>query len=620
MDIAITEQQEYISPFEKGRKVILDFVKTLPQKPGVYRMLNPKGEALYVGKAKNLKKRVVSYTYLNKLPNRLQRMVAETIAMEIVTTQSEVEALLLESNLIKKLQPRYNILLKDDKSFPYVLLTGHAYPRVMKYRGPKQKGGQYFGPFANVAAVDEAILTMQKVFRLRNCSDSYYENRSRPCLQYHIKRCSAPCVGKISEAEYAESVKYVKQFLKGKSATVQKNLADAMFEASMATNFEKAAQLRDSIRLLTSLQARQRINVTGINNADVFSIEALNSKACVQGFFFRHGRNYGAQHYMFNQVQDIPLEEILTTFLQQFYNSHEPPNLIIVSHKIADVELLEESLHQQYKNKVKIELPKNGTKYDLVQHASLNAKQLLTRLQNEDSGLKNQFIALEDFLDYKPINTIEVYDNSHLQGSQAYGVLICAGRDGFIKDRYRKFKIRDAKLDFGGDDFAMMREVMTRRLAHKNEWPLPDVMLIDGGKGQVSSVFQTMQENDLADKVLVVGIAKGEKRNAGEETFHFIDKTQRILPPNSSLLYFLQTIRDEAHRFAIGTHRAGRAKKLVTSELENIPGVGKHRKKLLMHHFGSVRSIRQAGIEDIKMVAGINHATAEKIYYYFHQG
>lgn len=606
-----------LTSLEVGIRIIKDMVKILPNQPGIYRMIGSASKVLYIGKAKNLKKRVIFYSRVDNLTNRLKRMVSELQNIEIVTTSTEVEALLLESNLIKKLQPRYNVLLKDDKSFPYVLLSGHDYPRVQKHRGPKIDKGQYFGPFANAAAVEETILTMQRLFQIRNCSDSYFENRNRPCLQYHIKRCTAPCVGKISALEYKESVQSAKAFLTGKSDDVQQRLAEKMHKSSEAMEFERAAQYRDSIRLLTQIQARQRINVAGVDNADVFALAQLSNRTAIQGFFFRHGRNYGTETFEITHTDGASQEEQITAFINQFYITHEPPMTILCNILPEDINVLVMSMRQQYGVKTSIECPKNSVKHDLVMHAFTNAKEYLERRHDSEMTHQKQFKLFQEFLGISNIDSIEVYDNSHLQGSFAYGVLIYATPKGFEKSRYRKFLIKESELSFGGDDIAMMREIIRRRLSHKDEWPLPDLLLIDGGQAQVNAVAKILEECHV--ELPIVGIAKGVARNAGDETFYFPSSDPRKLQKNSPLLYFLQTIRDEAHRFAIGTHRSGRQKTLVKSQLDNIPGIGAKRKKMLLQHFGSASGVSRAGIEDLMIVTGINRLVAEKIYYFFHQ-
>jgi excinuclease ABC subunit C len=580
-------------------------------------MLNAAGKVLYVGKAKNLKKRVVAYTQIEKLPNRLKRMVNETRSMEIVTTASETEALLLESNLIKKLQPRYNVLLKDDKSFPYILLTAHEFPRILKYRGPKIEKGDYFGPFANVAAVDETIIALQKIFYVRNCADTVFNERTRPCLQYDIKRCTAPCVNKISKDEYREFIDAAKLFLQGKSDEVQRQFAKLMHEASDNLNFERAVKYRDSIKLLTQIQAKQRINVAGVEHADVFALSELNGKFCVQGFFFRHGRNYGAEIFDLSHTEGATASELISAFLNQFYVEHEPAQLVLCNVIPEELDILLNSLKTHYQNKITLEIPTSGVKLELVDHALKNAQESLQRRFAEELSNKKQLEQLQDFIEHKiAIETIEVYDNSHLQGTSPYGVCIAANAKGFDKNRYRKFSL-DKYPGETRDDFAMMAQVMQRRLSHKDECPLPDLFLIDGGDLQINAVNKILQEYGVS--VPAVGIAKGKKRNAYDETFYFADGSTKKLPASSSLLYFLQRIRDEAHRFAIGSHRAGRAKQLVKSKLDEIPGIGGKRKKLLLQHFGSSGAVARASIQDLMVVSGVSKSVAETIYYFFHQ-
>ncbi len=606
-----------LTSLEVGIDVIKNTVKTLPNQPGIYKMVSAASKVIYVGKAKDIKKRVISYSHTDRLTNRIKRMVSEVKNVEIVTTSTEVEALLLESNLIKKLQPKYNVLLKDDKSFPYILLTAHEFPRIKKHRGPKTEKGQYFGPFANVAAVEEAIITMQRLFRIRNCSDNFFESRKRPCLQYHIKRCTAPCVKKISPEEYREAVQSIKEFLEGKSDTVQKRLAAKMHEASESRNFERAAEYRDSIRLLTQLQSRQRINVSGIDDADVFALAQLGKQTVIQGFFFRHGRNYGAEIFEVTHTEDVSQEEQMAAFLSQFYVEHEPPSMILCNILPEDNKILALSMHQHHGHKVLIDCPQSKIKHDLVNDALRNAKEYLERRHNNELTYQKQFEHLREFIGISNIKTIEVYDNSHLQGSSAYGVLICATEKGFEKSNYRKFLIKEKTTEFGGNDIAMMQEVIRRRLSHRDEWPLPDLFLIDGGQAQINAVAEVLCEIQI--EIGIVGIAKGPQRNAGDETFYFLNASSKKLPKNSPLLYFLQSIRDEAHRFAIGTHRAGRKKTLVKSQLDNISGIGAKRKKMLLQHFGSAAEVGRASIEDLMIVSGINKPIAEKIYYFFHQ-
>lgn len=606
-----------LTSLEVGANTVKEISKKLPNQPGIYKMVGVAAKVIYVGKAKDLKKRVISYSRTDSLTNRIKRMVSEIQTIEVVTTSTEVEALLLESNLIKKLQPKYNVLLKDDKSFPYILLTSHDFPRIKKHRGPKTEKGLYFGPFANVAAVEETILTMQRLFQVRNCADTFFDNRSRPCLQYHIKRCAAPCVQKISTIEYKESIQSAKDFLEGKSDAVQKRLAEKMYKASESTNFERAAEYRDSIRLLTQIQSRQRINVANVDNADIFALAQLGKQTVIQGFFFRHGRNYGSEIFEMTHTEDVSQEEQIAAFLSQFYVEHEPPKTVLCNILPEGVNMLMLSMRQHYGIHVSVECPKNKIKYDLVEHALKNAKEYLERRHNNELTHQRQFECLQEFISVSNIKTIEVYDNSHLQGSSAYGVLICVTSKGFEKARYRKFSIKDKTTEFGGNDIAMMKEVIRRRLNHKDEWLLPDLLLIDGGQAQVNAVMEELSRYKIS--IPVVGIAKGPLRNAGDETFYFFNASPKKLPKNSSLLYFLQVIRDEAHRFAIGTHRAGRKKLIVKSQLDHIPGIGAKRKKMLLQHFGSVAEISRAGIEDIMIVSGINQSIAEKIYYFFHQ-
>jgi excinuclease ABC subunit C len=601
---------------EEGAAIIRTIVMKLPSLPGVYRMINHKGDVLYVGKANSLKKRVHSYTQIHKLPNRLQRMVAETKNLEIVTTHTEIEALLLESNLIKKLQPRYNILLKDDKSFPYILLTkDHNFSRIFKHRGPRVVSGDYFGPFASISAVDEAILTLQRVFQIRNCQDTYFASRTRPCLQYHIKRCTAPCVGLISKDEYVENVKQAKHFLLGKTDWVQRQLAEKMNESSELLNFEKAASYRDRIRLLTQIQSRQRINISGLRNGDVIALAQIGGKACVQIFFFRHGQNLGTESFMISHSVEQSGEAIMAAFINQFYRDRLPASVVLLSHVPEEFELINEALKLQHGQTTKWEIPKLGLKRELIEHALANARGTLERQQAENATVKKVFQQLMEIFNLPKIpDRIEIYDNSHIQGKDAYGVMVAANQDGFDKKSYRKFIIKE--LHGKGDDYAMMREVMRRRFSHQEDWLFPDLLLIDGGQGQLSSVLQVMDEMGI--EIPVVAIAKGPDRNAGKEKFYMLSKESFSLPENSSVLHFLQRLRDEAHRFAIGTHRAKRQKKISSSLLDEISGIGSARKKKLLQHFGSAQHVAKAGLADLQLVEGINKTVALKIYQHFH--
>jgi len=666
-----------LSVLEMGAKVIAKVVKTLPTGPGVYRMISAADQVLYVGKAKSLKKRVPAYTKTGALPNRLQRMVAETVRMEIVTTHTETEALLLESNLIKKLQPRYNILLKDDKSFPYILLTGdHDFPRVVKHRGSKNIKGDYYGPFASVMAVDEAVLTLQRVFQIRNCNDTYFANRARPCLQYDIKRCTGPCVDKISKHEYAESVKQAKNFLLGKSDQVQTYLSERMVKASEAMEYEKAASYRDRLRLLTHIQSRQRINISGLENADVIGLAQLGGQACVQIFFFRHGRNYGTESFFLTHLNNEPEEEIMAAFVNQFYRDRPPAPLVLLSHEPADFPLIKAALaehHQEDSNgdkkkpeKTDWQLPlsfkRKDMKTEVVKHAVANAKGNIERKQTEAASMHKILKEMQVVFGLSKMpERIEVYDNSHIQGSNPYGIMVVANTEGFDKKSYRKFAIK--QVEDTRDDYAMMREVIGRRLSRygQDDWNAPDIMLIDGGAGQLSAVFDAMAEVDpnFCHQIPVVAIAKGPERNAGRERFFMRDKVHSgnelreattnqpshilsdslannlpnnlggnfgnddghmefSLPQNSPLLYFLQRLRDEAHRFAIGTHRSKRSKALGKSKLDEVPGIGPSRKKLLLHHFGSAQGVARAALADLEAVKGVSRAVALKIYQHFH--
>ncbi|MBI1954353.1 MAG: excinuclease ABC subunit UvrC [Proteobacteria bacterium] len=602
-----------VSPsFENN--IIKEALKTLASSPGVYRMLNQKGEVLYVGKAKNLKKRVHSYTQIAKLPTRLKRMVSETHQLEVVITRSETEALLLESNLIKKFQPPYNILLKDDKSFPYILLTNdHMFPRLMKHRGPQNQKGQYFGPFASSQAVDETIILLQKIFQLRSCSDSYFAARTRPCLQYHIKRCSAPCRQKISSFDYNQNVKQAVDFLNGKNDQVQQYLAHKMQQASEQLAYEEAGQYRDRLKLLTHIQTRQRINVAGLQNCDVIAIDRLGSQTCVQLFFFRHSRNFGTESFFLSHAQESSLEESLAAFIKQFYQERSPAPLILLSHPLKDLKVIQKALNDFHHTSTKWEIPKLGIKKDVIDHALMNAKKSLERKLSHEKLLE-KLATLFD-LEESP-KRIEVYDNSHLYGSHPYGVMIVATKEGFDKKSYRKFSIKAHITP--GDDYGMMREVIKRRFKHEESWELPNLMLIDGGQGQLQAVERVMKEMSIFGPK-VVAIAKGPQRKDGQEKFFIQGKESFSLESHSAELHFLQRLRDEAHRFALGTHRSKREKNLSKSVLDDIPGVGLKRKKLLLRHFGSAQAVSRAVLQDLLIVPGINKSIAKKIYQYFHE-
>ena len=613
------------SALERGVLTIKNYVQTLPGLPGVYRMINVRDEVLYVGKAKNLKKRVVSYTQPDRLPIRLQRMVSETTRMEFVTTHTEVEALLLEVNLIKKLTPHYNILMRDSKSFAYIRITGnHPYPLLTKHRGARNLPGDYYGPFASGEAVNTTLTALHRAFLLRSCPDHVFASRKRPCLQYQIKRCSAPCVDYISYEEYQQLVQETRDFLSGKSSEIQENLAMSMEAASAVRDYEKAAIFRDRIRALTAVQARQMINTRILKDADIFAITSLGGKTCVQLFLFRNGSNYGAYSSFPSHGEDIPLEEVLEATIAQFYADAPPPPEILINRSLPNVQLLEEALSQKAGKRVRIQLPKSGAKAELLLHAFENAKESLERHLAEKASQED---LLQSFMKMFDLPTfpqrIEVYDNSHIQGAQAVGAMIVAGPEGFLKNAYRKFNIRSKDLS-PGDDYGMLREVLTRRFSNALEhdkddtaqWP--DVVLIDGGKGQLSTAESTFADLGISD-VQLIAIAKGPDRHAGRETFYVPGRQPFQLPSNNKVLYYLQRLRDEAHRFVIGAHRKRRIKAISQSKLDDIPGVGVARKRALLQHFGSAKAVEGAGLKDLEMVKGVSQNLAKKVYDYFHE-
>ncbi|WP_414675638.1 excinuclease ABC subunit UvrC [Magnetovibrio sp.] len=626
---------------KSGAAVIERYLKTLPGKPGVYRMLGEGGKVLYVGKAKNLKKRVASYTKPERQSVRIRRMVAQTQAMEFVTTHTEAEALLLEANLIKKLAPRYNILLRDDKSFPEILVTtAHDYPRVLKHRGAHKEKGDYFGPFASVWAVNETLTVLQRAFLLRTCTDSVFANRTRPCLLYQIKRCSGPCVeGKVDREAYAQLVNEARQFLQGKSQDIQKRLARAMQDASDAMEFEQAAEYRDRIRALTRIQQHQDINPGTVVDADVVALSHKNGLNCVQVFFFRGGRNFGNRAYFPAQAKGEDVADVLEAFLGQFYAAHVPPREILLSHDIPNATLIADALAVRAERKVKLNRPTRGDRAGLVAHALDNARDALARRSAEFATQEKMLeeMAVLFGLDHPP-NRIEVYDNSHVSGTNAVGAMIVAGPEGFRKNAYRKFNIRGASnvpIAQGGgadgyepgDDYAMMREVLTRRFKRAlkdseeqggergSDWP--DLLLIDGGRGQLGIAVEVLSELDI-EGITVAGVAKGPDRNAGRERIFLPGQAPKQLEERDPVLYFIQRLRDEAHRFAIGTHRARRAKAQQHSKLDDIPSIGAKRKKALLHHFGSAKAVEEAGLIDLEAVDGISKSTAKQIYDWFH--
>jgi excinuclease ABC subunit C len=611
---------------EMGVAAIREVLKTLPIRPGVYRMQDSRGDVLYVGKARALKNRVTNYTQVARLPKRLQRMVAQTRSMTIVTTRTEAEALLLEAQLIKRFRPAYNVLLRDDKSFPFILLReDHAFPRVQKHRGARRAKGQYFGPFASAGSVTRTLNALQKLFLLRSCSDSYFENRSRPCLLFQIKRCSAPCVGRISEADYDELVEDAKNFLSGKSTGVQARLSKQMAAAAEKQDYELAAVYRDRLRALTYIQGSQTVHAEGLGDADVFALACKAGTVSIQGFFIRGGQNWGHRAFFPAHTSDVPEEEVLSSFLVQFYEDMPPPKRILVDRELSDRELLEEALTERAGRKVMFEVPRRGDRRKLLDQAKRNAEEALDRRLAETTTQGKVLRELADTFELPDVpKRIEVYDNSHIMGTNATGAMIVAGPEGFRKNSYRKFNIKRPETQ-PGDDFAMMREVLERRFARlekedpdrqSGEWP--DLLLIDGGKGQLSSVCEVMEDAGVHD-VPVVGVAKGPHHGReGREVFHLPGGREITLQPNSALLFYLQRLRDEAHRFAVGTHRAKRAKSLTTSTLDDVPGIGPSRKRALLMHFGTARAVKGAALEDLERAPGISRTMARQLYDYFH--
>jgi len=612
---------------EAGIAAIRDVAKTLPRRPGVYRMQDSRGDVLYVGKARTLQSRVNSYTQVARLTNRLQRMVAQTRSLTIVTTRTEAEALLLEAQLIKRFRPPYNVLLRDDKSFPFILLReDHPFPRVQKHRGARRSKGQYYGPFASAGSVTRTLNALQKLFLLRSCSDSFFESRSRPCLLYQIRRCSAPCVGRISESDYGELVNDAKAFLAGRSTGVQERLGRLMAEAAERQDYELAAVYRDRLRALTYIQGSQTVHSEGLGDADIFALARKGGTTSIQAFFIRGGQNWGHRAFFPAHTGDIPEGEVLSSFLVQFYEEVPPPRRILVDRALAERELLEEAFSERVGRKVSIEAPKRGARAKLIEQAARNAAEALERRMAETATQAKVLRDLAETFDLpEPPRRIEVYDNSHIMGSNATGAMIVAGPEGFRKNNYRRFNIKRPDTA-PGDDFAMMREVLQRRFARlekedpersSGEWP--DLLLIDGGRGQLSAVCETMEDAGVHD-IPVIGVSKGPDRNAGRETFHFPDGRELTLPPNSALLFYLQRLRDEAHRFAIGAHRSKRSKGLTTSSLDEVPGIGPSRKRSLLMHFGSARAVKNAALEDLERAPGISRAMARQLYDHFHPG
>jgi excinuclease ABC subunit C len=610
---------------EKGVAAIREVLRTLPRRPGVYRMQDSRGDVLYVGKARVLKNRVTNYTQVAKLPKRLQRMIAQTRSMTIVTTRTEAEALLLEAQLIKRFRPAYNVLLRDDKSFPFILLReDHEFPRIQKHRGARRIKGQYYGPFASAGSVTRTLNALQKLFLLRSCSDSFFANRTRPCLLYQIKRCSAPCVGRIGEQDYRELVGEAKEFLAGKSTGVQGRLSKLMAAAAERQDFELAAVYRDRLRALTYIQGSQSVHAEGLGDADVFALACKAGTVSVQAFFIRGGQNWGHRAFFPAHTNDVPETEVLSSFLVQFYEDMPPPRRILVDRDLPDCELLEEALCERAGKKIEIEVPKRGARRKLMDQATRNAEEALERRLAETTTQGKVLREFADMFELPEVpKRIEVYDNSHIMGTNATGAMIVAGPEGFRKNSYRKFNIKRPETQ-PGDDFAMMREVLERRFARlekedpdrsSGEWP--DLLLIDGGKGQLSAVCEVMEDAGVHD-VPVVAVSKGPDRNAGRETFHLPGGREMTLSPNSALLFYLQRLRDEAHRFAIGTHRQKRAKSLTTSTLDDVPGIGPTRKRALLMHFGTARAVKGAALDDLEKAPGISRTMARQLYDYFH--
>ncbi|PCJ72034.1 MAG: excinuclease ABC subunit C [Rhodobiaceae bacterium] len=622
-----------------GAILIAEKVKTLPDSPGVYRMLSDAGEVLYVGKARSLRKRVTSYTKLAGHSNRIARMITSTAEMEFITTATETDALLLEANLIKQLKPRYNVLLRDDKSFPYILLTGdHDFPQVVKHRGSRSRDGDYFGPFASAGSVTRTLNTLQRAFLLRSCSDPVFDGRTRPCLLFQIKRCSAPCTGVINKTDYADLVSQAHDFLRGKSRRTQEHLAEQMTEASTRLDFEGAAIYRDRIRALAQIQSHQGINPKSVTDADVFAVAENAGQTCVQVFFFRAGQNWGNRAYFPRHDKEVTPADVLDAFLAQFYDDRPSPPLIFLSENIVGRELLGEALTIRAERKVTVQVPKQGEKRELVEHALRNAKDALARRLAESATQRN---LLAEFgtkfgLDAAP-QRIEIYDNSHISGTNQVGGMVVAGPEGFLKNQYRKFNIKGNDIE-PGDDYGMMRQVLTRRFTRllkesarasekaatdtdatdderTSDWP--DAILIDGGQGQLSVTNEVMAELGI-DDVTVISIAKGPDRNAGRERFFMKGRPPFMLEDKTPLLYYLQRLRDEAHRFAIGSHRARRAKQTRANPLDNVAGVGATRKRSLLHHFGSAKAVARAGLPDLEAVDGISRKVAKAVYDYFH--
>jgi excinuclease ABC subunit C len=628
LDLSLGEPPAEPGSLARGAEAIRSFWRHAPLGPGVYRMIGAEGEVLYVGKARSIKKRVAAYATPERQPMRIARMIAQTRSMVFVTTESDAEALLLEANLIKQLKPRYNVLLRDDKSFPYILIcTGHPAPRLLKHRGARSAPGDYFGPFASAGAVFRTLNALQRAFLLRTCSDSFYENRTRPCLLYQIKRCSAPCTGEIALADYAGLVGEARDFLSGRSRAIRQRLADEMGEAAAALEFEKAARLRDRISALSAIQGEQSVNPRSIAEADVFAICEEAGQYCVEAFFFRTYQNWGNRAYFPRADRALGPEEVLDAFLAQFYLERPAPRLVLLSHAVPSAAPLGEVLSARAGHRIAIGAPRRGEKKDLVEAAMRNAREALSRKLAETASQEKLLAALAHAFGVDhPIRRVEIYDNSHIMGTNAIGAMVVAGPQGLVKNQYRTFNIRSADLT-PGDDYAMMREVLTRRFARllrqgetaaDGAFPdTPDLVVIDGGRGQFEAARQVMAALGV-EGVRLISIAKGPDRNAGRETFFVEGRESFRLAPRDPALFFIQRLRDEAHRFAIGTHRARRKKEFVKNPLDEIPGIGPARKRALLNAFGSAKAVARAGLADLEKTPGLNAATARQVYDFFH--
>jgi excinuclease ABC subunit C len=609
---------------DAGVAAIRNVVKTLPLKPGVYRMQDAKGDVLYVGKARALKSRVTNYTQVARLSKRLQRMVAQTRSMTIVTTNNEAEALLLEAQLIKRYRPPYNVLLRDDKSFPFILLRAdHDFPRIQKHRGARRAKGDYYGPFASAGSVNNTLNALQKLFLLRSCTDGFFKTRDRPCLLYQIKRCSAPCVGRIDKPGYEELLSDARKFLAGKATDVQAKLGQQMQAAAENMDFELAAVLRDRLKALTFIQGSQFINAEGMGDADIFALASHEGVMGIQAFFIRGGQNWGHRSFFPAHTGEVPEEEVLLQFLAQFYEEVPPPRAILVDRELPEAELLGEALGERAGHKVALSVPQRGTRKRLMEQACRNAKEALERRLAESTTqarLNREVAELFDLAE--PPQRIEVYDNSHIQGTNALGAMVVAGPEGFRKGQYRKWNIKQAATD---DDYAMMREVLGRRFARAldenpdrdgDSWP--DLVLLDGGRGQLNAAKAVLEDLGIED-VCLVGVAKGPHHGReGREVFHLLDGRELTLPVNSPLLFYLQRLRDEVHRFAIGAHRDKRAKAIGASPLDEVPGIGPARKKALLMHFGTGRAVRNASLADLQKAPGVSAAVAQQVYDFYH--